>query len=308
MIRNYGPYGDFSALTEEITRSFLFNSEVVDVGQWQSTDISDKPEMVTRELANVCFAFKWDLDNQNVQGMQSLISANQPWAENHFQERVSGIPYNPPPSHQIWPYAQADNDQWVEGSQFSHTYPERMWPRHAGGPFPNRGVEKPLAGIRFLAGDLDDVVNLLLNHRLTRQAFLPIWFPEDTGVVHGKRVPCTLGYHFLIRRDFLTVTYYIRSCDFRRHFADDLYMAARLAQWVALNLSEQFEMRQEAPVKANAVIMHIASLHIFQGDWDIMKRQEGAARFIPNKPADVSPRRPNRAGAILHQSIMDGLA
>lgn len=275
MIRNYGVHANYQILVQDITRSFLFRSEVVDVGEWQSTDVSDRPEMVTRELANASLCFQWGIEDDNVQGMQKLIPANQPWAEAHFQERVGGEPLNPPPSHNIWPYVQDDNEQWVDGDKFSHTYPERMWPKMANvGEKTSEGrqIYVPHVGIRFLYGDLLDVLSLLADKPLTRQAFLPIWFPEDTGVVHGERVPCTLGYHLMIRKGYLTVTYYIRSCDFRRHFADDLYMAARLAQWVSHNLSAPLQDRHGMTVKANAVIMHIASFHIFQGDWDIMQK------------------------------------
>jgi hypothetical protein len=62
----------------------------------------------------------------------------------------------------------------------------------------------------------------MVREPFTRQAFLPIWYPEDTGSVHGERVPCTIGYHFIRRGDWVHVVYYIRSCDFFRHFRDDI--------------------------------------------------------------------------------------
>lgn len=311
MLRNYGTFTHFHILAKEVVHSFIHSSDEVDVGEWQSIDVSGKPEMITRELANTSLAFKWQIEDDDVEGMQKLIPANQPWAETHFQERIGGEPVNPPPSHKIWPYAQADNEQWVDGDRFSHTYPERMWPKFAsvGETTPSgRQVYVPHLGIRFIYGDLLDVVSLLADKPLTRQAFLPIWFPEDTGVVHGERVPCTLGYHFMIRKGYLTVTYYIRSCDFRRHFADDLYMAARLAQWVSHNLSAPLQDRHGMTVQANAVIMHIASFHIFQGDLDIMRYEVGQERFTPNKvTSSTAQSSKGQPISILNQSIMDGL-
>jgi thymidylate synthase len=76
------------------------------------------------------------------------------------------------------------------------------------------------------------VIDLLRDRPTTRQAFIPIWFPEDTGAHHGERVPCTLGYHLMARDGRLKIVYYMRSCDFLRHFRDDVYMAGRLCQWV----------------------------------------------------------------------------
>lgn len=257
-----GEFHTYERLYSLLTARLLDKGTEVDVGEWQSTDISGKPEMVSFELDQVSFDYRITAGD--------TIPANLPWAEEHFQERVSGIPHNPPPSHKNWPYAQTNNDQWKGKGQFSHTYPERIWPKEAGYFTIDTGEGVNAYGIRFDYGDLTDVISLLINNPLTRQAYLPIWFPEDTGVVHGKRVPCTLGYHFMIRNNQLTCTYYIRSCDLRRHFADDLYMAVRLAQWVAGKISGVLQVRQGFPLIAHRVIMHIASLHIFQGDYQMM--------------------------------------
>ena len=236
----------------------------VATGEWQSQKI-EGPLMATREVQNVsiCYALPESMDQLAIE-----TGANMPWAEDHFQERVSGEPLNPPPSEQWWPYARQGNAEHKKAEKFSHTYPERMWPKHA-------GEHGNMHGIRFLYGDLEDVVQQLKKAPLTRQAYLPIWFPEDTGAVHGERVPCTLGYHFLIRDGKLTITYYIRSCDFMRHFSDDVYMAGRLAQWMVERLNED-----AAPGEQYAVwelVMHISSFHIFEGDVPEIERRIKAA-------------------------------
>lgn len=283
-----------------LDRMMVNKGEKVDVGQWQSTDISDKPEMVTRELSHVSLSFGWLVRDWDVEGMQALIPANQPWAETHFQERVSGVPHNPPPSHKLWPFAQADNEKWVDGDKFSHTYPERMWPKQAGYFTLDTGEAVDAYGLRFLYGDLHDVMSLLIDHPYTRQAFLPIWFPEDTGVVHGERVPCTLGYHFMIRNGLLTMTYYMRSCDLRRHFTDDVYLAARLAQWISDQISETLWERHEMRVRSGLLNMHIASLHIFEGDWEFMRDE-----IKNNKELNFVSR--YGAGGDMTEQLMKGL-
>jgi thymidylate synthase len=121
-------------------------------------------------------------------------------------------------------------------------------------------------GIRYNYGDLNDVVALLKRSPMTRQAYLPVWFPEDTGANYEQRVPCTLGYHFLLRNGVLGITYFIRSCDFVRHFSDDVYMAGRLCQWVA---------DQVADGNVGYLSMHIGSFHIFDGDVAKLKRDYG---------------------------------
>lgn len=233
----------------------------VNVGRWQSQDVSHRPEMVTKELQHVSFDMKIP---EHIEELQTLVEPNLPWAEDHFLERVSGAPLNPPPSNEWWPFAQRSNAEHKMGEKFSHTYPERIWPKHAnlGEPVADWDVH---TGIRFEYGDLQDVVDLLNREPYTRQAYLPIWFPEDTGVVHGERVPCTLGYHFMMRYGRLDITYYMRSCDFVRHFSDDVYMAARLCQWVAERITAM-------PVFPGHLLMHISSLHIFQGDVPRLQR------------------------------------
>ena len=221
----------------------LLHGTEVDVGEWQAIR-GDIPQAKTVEVEDITLELEIP---ETVEELQEEVFPNLPWAEEHFLERVSGIPYNPPPSHVRWPFATLSNAAHLSNEQFSHTYPERFWPKFAGDAFNAHD------GIRYAYGDLRDVVELLRAHPGTRQAFLPVWFPEDTGAVAGQRVPCTLGYHFLLRSGHLKIVYYIRSCDFLRHFNDDVYMAARLCQWVANQIG----------VNPGRLIMHISSMHIF---------------------------------------------
>lgn len=237
----------------------LLHAPVVDVGEWQSIQNDQIPQAKTIEVEDV--SFKIDIP-QTVAGLQEVIQPNLPWAEDHFQERVSGIPHNPPPSAAYWPFVQRGHQDFTSDREFSHTYPERMWPKFAGGLY-------SMTGIRYAYGDLNDVVKLLKERPGTRQAYLPIWFPEDTGAVEGQRVPCTLGYHFLVRNGTLKVVYYIRSCDFYRHFRDDVYMAARLGQWVG----------QEIGVRVDSLVMHISSLHVFEPERGRLETEYGAIRY-----------------------------
>ena len=157
---------------------------------------------------------------------------------------------NPAPSYEWWPYYKQDN-KWRPDGKFSHTYPERMW-------------TPPLDGIRYLSGNLGDVLMLLLKDPMTRQAFLPLWFPEDTGAVHGERVPCTIGYWFIHRGDTLDLFYPIRSCDFRRHFKNDIYLAVRLVQWVLERLRTYSSYWDN--IKPGTITMQVWNLHVFEGE------------------------------------------
>lgn len=267
----------FSTIFKEL-QSALINTEPFHVGEWQSQKLDDNPMLTMREVMNVSFTYAVP---QHEKDLARETGAHLPWAEDHFKERVSGEPLNPPPSNEWWPFAQKNNAAHKsEGSgvKFSHTYPERMWPKNAG---PLLELE-PMEGIRFRYGDLNDVVSLLVKQPNTRQAYLPIWFPEDTGVVHGARVPCTLGYHFLIRNKEVQITYYMRSCDLVRHFQDDVYMAGRLLQWVVneVNYARYSDAMANGPdttaeyLRPGNLIMHIANLHVFNGDIAMMEYRD----------------------------------
>jgi thymidylate synthase len=257
----------FEALYSELCNGWL-KAEPFDRGEVHAQKVTT-PEMVTRELRDVILDIKVP---NGIQTWQSITEANMPWAEDHFQERVSGKPLNPPPSEQYWPFAQAGNAAHKKGEKFSHTYPERFWPKHADyNPADHSGTEGGHIGIRFRYGDLRDLVDLMLKNPRTRQAYLPVWFPEDlTASVQGERVPCTLGYHFMLHPDGkIHMTYYMRSCDLVRFFRDDVYMAGRLLQWVTAEL----HFNGHRTVGVGGVRLVISNLHAFEGDLAFIKEK-----------------------------------
>lgn len=225
---------------KEIGRALREQGNVVEPKLWQGVE-APRPML---ELLEPSFRTPMTGD---IDELRRNISPNLPWADDHFEERVSGVPHNPPPSSAWWPF-NPSSFEFREEDEYTHTYPERMWPKTAG-----RFVAMDAMGIRYKYGDLLDVVKLLQNDPGTRQAFLPIWFPEDTGSVHGGRVPCTLGYLFMAREGHLHLTYYIRSCDYFRHLRDDIYLAIRLALWMI----ERTRLR----IQPGFFNMHIGSLH-----------------------------------------------
>jgi len=263
----------------------LVAQDPIQTDTWQGMDVRNSKAHYMHELEDVTFLIS------NVSGdadayppLSTMIKADLPWAEDHFQERVGGVPLNPPPSSMYWPYAVRGNGDHLGGGVFDHTYPERFWPRFAneGHTRPNgRQVFVPHNGIRFEYGDLSDVVALLVHDRGTRQAYLPVWFPEDTGATDAKgspiRVPCTLGYHFMIRKNKLSCRYYIRSCDVFRHLNNDMYFAVRLMEWMADTVNHYTALEYDndpghlcppmpADITPGRLMVHVASLHLFVAD------------------------------------------
>lgn len=263
---------EFDAVIGDIKSRFM-SAPSIKAQSWQSTTAPQPmPEI---------FNYSFGLDLKGIttlEDLQSAIGPNLPWADSHFtQERISGEPKNPGTTWRQWPYARSADKHRVEGEedpQFDHSYAERYWPKFAGdttGGLLSRefmeGRPEPQNGIRSPYGDLKDLIDLLVKDPLTRQAYLPVWFPEDLygASVEGRRVPCTLGYHFIRRAGALHCIYPMRSCDFVRHFRDDVYLTIRLLDWIK-NILAFKSPDGWGTVGLGTFTMHITSLHMFESD------------------------------------------
>jgi Thymidylate synthase len=265
MIYAYGSQS-WPSIIDMVGDSLSDQGTIEHVGEWQSLKGGEKdPRMTMLELNNVVLQgpIQW-----SAEGLAKAVTPNLPWAEVHFQERVGGEPLNPGRAYTLWPWYSGNVEQHKDPGQFSHTYMERFWPKLANGGYKNsRGEATGLRnmGIRYLYGDLADVVSQLSRSPGTRQAYLPVWFPEDTGAVPKERVPCTLGYHFLVRGGCLDCTYFIRSCDYFRHLRDDIYLAGRLVQWMVEEINELNGDTIGSPAPGK-LTMHIVNLHCFAAE------------------------------------------
>lgn len=274
---------NFHALMQTLEYQFEISARKVHTRRWQGVDVSKKPDMATREMLNVTMGVSLP-DIYDLEYYRNDIRPNLPWADDHFEERVLGDPLNPGRTWRSWPWSLSADKfrekhkadpcvQIPEGTDqeptFNHTYMERYWPKWAGHISETRNHETgdfPRRGIRHQFGDLDDLINLLAHEPDTRQAYIPIFFPEDTGVADGGRKPCTLGYHFIMRDQRLHVYYPMRSCDMVRHLRDDIYLTVRLLLWVI----EKCRAIRPDPWKyitPGTYTMHCTSLHMFENDW-----------------------------------------
>lgn len=253
-------------------KSMLKDAPIVKSAYWQGVKTENRPEMATRELLNHTLSVP-DTD-QPKSNLVAFIRPDLPWADDHFAERVSRKPLNPPPSEAWWPYAPKGNGQFKDSKgEFSHTYPERYWPLFAGERSPNQGI-------RFPYGDLDDLILLLMQDPYSRQAYLPVWFPEDLGAPIEARKPCTLGYHFIMRDNAFHIVYYIRSCDFVRHFKNDIYLTVMLQHWLLNELKSKDSTWNR--VNPGSFTMHITSLHLFVNDYyQLFKGELGNEQRTP---------------------------
>lgn len=272
----------FNQVKEVIEQAFS-ETRPIKRGMWQGIDVSKKPDMATHELSHVAISVNL-YGSTNLQRYRNIIQPNLPWADDHFEERVCGEPINPGIEWANWPWGKNADKFRDESGMFNHNYMERYWPKHAGRyERATRTVEEfkqamdyiggavPNTGIRHEYGDLNDVVGKLISDPGTRQAVLPIYFPEDTALKNARQ-PCSIYYHFIRNGNALDVVYAMRSCDFRRHWADDVYLTIRLLLWVLEKLKADDETRapqhrQWQDVKPGEFVMHIANLHIFAADF-----------------------------------------
>lgn len=270
----------FEALVRSLRQEFLL-APIVQAKKWQSTQA---PQPII-EILNRSFSLT--LGEDDLDYYREAIKPNLPWADRHFEEeRISGEPINPGETWKIWPWSHsaARHLKGEQAPQYDHSYAERYWPIYAGttpdGYLPSDPehlvtlLRPGPSGIRFGIGDLNDLVQVLLDDPLTRQAYLPIWFPEDIHAARfGHRVPCTLGYHFIRRDPWFHIVYPMRSCDFIRHFRDDVYLTLRLMLWVLK------ECKNQDPgwlgIMPGSFRMHITSLHMFKTDHEAMKKEMG---------------------------------
>jgi hypothetical protein len=261
----------FAAMLDKTDIIMRDLSHEVHTETWQGIDIKKKPEAKMRECVGYYFRVPMTVCNSPsaLAELSEQLRPNLPWADQHFEERVCGKPINPGETWKRWPWANSASEFRDKKGRFEISYMERYW---CGGAFEDTPAEgdllSRLTGIRGRPyGDLEDIIELLIKEPYTRQAYLPVFFPEDTG--SGGRVPCSLGYHWMMRSNYLHVHYPIRSCDYYRHFRDDVYLTVRLTMW----LRDQLIRRAPevwSQVQLGMFSMWIGSLHVFVNDYRLL--------------------------------------
>lgn len=265
-----------------IDSHFVDDAHVIEYqpGNWQGVDVKKVLGSKMFELHDVHIFFTEV--GQIREAWIEALKPNLPWADDHFEERVCGAPINPGEQWKHWPWGNSASKFVDDFGYFNHNYMERYWPKYAGRlTHPTVDAEgwhqsmheaiqdmfypEARFGIRNYYGDLSDIPKQLVSDPYTRQAYLPIFFPEDVGHVDGGRRPCSLGYQFTMRKGRLHCFYPMRSCDYSRHFADDVYLTLLLMEWV-LEECRKADAKWEQ-VKMGSLSMHMTSLHMFENDY-----------------------------------------
>jgi thymidylate synthase len=201
-------YKTFIEAVSEMRRDLKEMGIEVHTQTYQDKHIGLDPKMATLELQNYIFTVTYP--------SLADLEPVQPWADLEFEERV-----RPPHPRGVNPGEayKARIDVWEQFLErdgcFGYTYSDRI--------NNNDG-----------ASQVDQIVRAIQIDPSSRQLFMSIWEPEDLFNIGGaRRVPCTLGYHFQVRRGRLNITYLQRSADMATHLQNDLYLAARMQAHVA---------------------------------------------------------------------------
>lgn len=234
-------YNDFYEVHSEVMRDLAEMGKIVKPKTMQNKNIEGNEDFITRELQN----YSYTILHPEIILFAPHSQVDKEWCDAEFMERISKTPINPGEAYKLRPEvwneflvpnicgAEIGDDEDIPDEIFDYTYSERMC------------YQLPVL-IGYLKEDPD-----------TRRAYLSIWSPGDIMLVNTPtRVPCSLGYLFQIRNGKLDMKYSMRSCDIMTHFANDIYLAAKLQRYVA----------SQVGVEIGVLVHEVASLHAYQKD------------------------------------------
>lgn len=189
--------------------------------------IISKPGLKKKEMLE--FLFKEEADNI------------EKYCEQELLDRVNREGLNPGNSYKIrldlWQSLMSKKD----GEKFDYTYSERI-------NFHNQ---------------LDNAIASLKEDEHSRRAMVMIFKPEDTDESMGfaTRIPCSISYQFVIRNNKLMVIYYIRSNDYFKHFAIDIWLANAMQEYIVEQLKETYPK-----LKVGSLNYYCGSFHAYNED------------------------------------------
>ncbi len=222
-------YSNTNEAITDIGRELKKCSTTVWTQTMQNKDIHDDPNFETKEIQ----AFEFCVLNTDDKDLMPNVTSD--WVMKEFKERISPWPVNPGYAYKmrekVW------NQFLVEG-KFDYTYNERV----------HHNVHK--------------IIQELKRHPETRQAILPIYWPEDVDKMGKSRVPCSIFYQFMKRDGKLDIIYVMRSSDFSTHFCNDLWLADEMRRYIANAVN----------LPIGKLIMFVSSLHIYKKDWEQLTR------------------------------------
>lgn len=236
-------FRDCSEMIQEMDRELKVSGITVPVKHYQNKELTGDDQN-TKELVGVNFIIsKPSLRKREMLDFIFEEEADniEQYCESELQDRLNRKGLNPGASYLIrmdlWQQLMSRS----EGGKFDYTYSER---------------------INF-SNQLDNVIETLKEDEHSRRAMIMIFKPEDTEDSAGfqTRIPCSISYQFLIRNNKLMVLYYIRSNDYFKHFAIDIWLTNALQNYVAEQLKDKYPR-----LKVGSLNYYAGSLHAYKED------------------------------------------
>lgn len=253
-------FNNFPEAMSEIKRDLGEMGSKVRTTTVQDKSLADTGDYDTVELMNYMYC----VTNPRFEELKPV----QPWADAEWRERkagAQGVPCNPGAAWQLRSENEGDNITWEDyleiDGQPRRTHKDAA--EHRGevmklftNPRQQHRVGFSYAYPERLSrmNQVDAVIEALRKDPMSRQAYVAMWNPEDSDRLGVRRVPCSLGWHFLFRDGALHVMYMMRSCEFSTHFQNDIYLAMRLQEHVA----------EEARLPRGRFSHFISSFHCYE--------------------------------------------
>jgi hypothetical protein len=199
-------YESFGEVMSEVERDLKELAIVYQSENVQDMDVSGDPGYLTHELINYSYSLT------DPRGLIDTDSGMYQYILAEHEERMRGAGANPGTAWYL------DREYWepfLHNGKFSYTYSERLY----------RVAELAVLHLTEMP--------------TSRQAWIPIWRQDDITKAGKERVPCSLGYHLMIRNDRLYLHYIMRSCDFNKHFKKDVILATMFQEDIAKALERE---------------------------------------------------------------------
>lgn len=236
-------FKDCLEMVQEMDRELKVSGITVPVKHYQNKELTGENQN-TKELIGVNFVIsKPSLGKKDMLKFLFKDEADniEKYCEQEFLDRINREGLNPGNSYKIrldlWQALMSKKD----GDKFDYTYSERINYCH----------------------QLDNAIAALKDDIHSRRAMIMIFRPEDTLDSSGfsTRIPCSIDYQFLIRNNKLMVVYHIRSNDYFKHFAIDIWLANALQEYIVEQLKDVYPN-----LKVGSLNYYCGSFHAYNED------------------------------------------
>lgn len=224
-------YANAYELFSEAFRDMHEMSLIVKPKSYQNKVIEGQDDYITKEIQHYIYTLTGLPDVNNLFLFEEGKAHD--WCHAEFAERIDPKAGNP---GDAWKIREDVWEQFLFQGRMDYTYSDRINYQY----------------------NLDRIITRLQQDPDSRQAWLPIFHKEDVVKMGGRaRIPCSLGYYFMIRDGKLNLTYIQRSADLVQHFGNDVYLAWLMLTYVASVVG----------VDRGYLTHHIFSLHSYKKDW-----------------------------------------